>query len=158
MAADTSFNKYFCGRVVQREYTQEFDFEFIPNWTTVTDSSGNVVARYIASYTRNFVTAKAVEQVFRFEGLTRTKAFSTTSDVAVTDLDGNSYSFDLVTKMVDGSSGSRVLIVEEVSVERTPMSPHMWEMVVTRRGYRYYVNGSAITLSPNTPSWASSFV
>ena len=58
---------FFTGRVAQREYSQEFDFEYIPNYTVVT-RDGVEVQRYISSYTRNFVTAKVVEQTFRFTG------------------------------------------------------------------------------------------
>lgn len=143
----------FIGRVIQREYAQEFDFEFVPNYTVVKKDDVEV-ARYISSYTRNFVTAKVIEQTFRFTGLTRTQAFGM-SAVTVTDLGGMSYTVTPKTSITDGSSGSRVMIVEEVSVQRTPVSPHMWEMVVTRRGFRYYVNGTQIL---DGPSWILSYV
>ena len=146
---------FFTGRVAQREYAQEFDFEFIPNYTVVT-RDGVEVSRYISSYTRNFVTAKVVEQTFRFAGCGATDAH-TTSDVTVTDNNNASWTVPMKTKVVDGSSGSRVMIVEEVVVQRIPISPHLWDVVVTRRGFRYYVNGLHIALS-NEPSWISSFV
>lgn len=155
MAVSSTYNPYFTGRVIQQEYTQEFDFEFLPNYTVVT-KDGVEVARYIASYTRNFVTAKVVEQTFRFLGLSRALAFGNGS-VTVADLNGNEYTFGLKSKIVDGSSGSRVMLVEEVNVQRIPISPHLWELVVTRKGYRYYVNGSHISLS-NEPSWISNYV
>ena len=145
----------FTGRVIQREYAQEFDFEFIPNYTVVT-KDGVEIQRYISSYTRNFVTAKVVEQTFRFTGMTREQAFGTAS-ITVSDLAGVSYTFTPKPSVTDGSTGSRVMIVEEVAVQRTPVSPHMWELVVTRRGFKYYVNGSAIAL-PNTPAWIAAYV
>lgn len=146
---------HFTGRVAQREYSQEFDFEFIPNYTVVT-RDGVEVQRYISSYTRNFVTAKVVEQTFRFTGCNAADAHTTTN-VSVTDNNSTTWSVPMKTAIVDGSSGSRVMIVEEVYVQRTPISPHMWEVIVTRRGFKYYVNGSAISLS-NTPAWIADYV
>ena len=146
---------HFTGRVAQREYSQEFDFEFIPNYTVVY-RDGVEVQRYISSYTRNFVTAKVVEQTFRFTGCSAADAHTTTN-VSVTDNNNTTWSVPMKTAIVDGSSGSRVMIVEEVYVQRTPISPHMWEVIVTRRGFKYYVNGSAISLS-NTPAWIADYV
>lgn len=146
---------HFTGRVAQREYSQEFDFEFIPNYTVVT-RDGVEVQRYISSYTRNFVTAKVVEQTFRFTGCSAADAHTTTN-VSVTDNNNTTWSVPMKTAIVDGSTGSRVMVVEEVMVQRTPISPHMWEVIVTRRGFKYYVNGSAITLS-NTPAWIADYV
>ncbi len=146
---------HFTGRVAQREYSQEFDFEYIPNYTVVT-RDGVEVQRYISSYTRNFVTAKVVEQTFRFTGCSAEDAHTTTN-VSVTDNNNTTWSVPMKTAIVDGSTGSRVMIVEEVYVQRTPISPHMWEVIVTRRGFKYYVNGSAISLS-NTPAWIADYV
>lgn len=146
---------FFTGRVAQREYAQEFDFEFIPNYTVVT-RDGVEVQRYISSYTRNFVTAKVVEQTFRFTGCPALDARTTTA-VSVTDNNGTGWSVPMKSAIVDGSSGSRVMVVEEVDVQRIPMSPHMWELVVTRRGYRYYVNGSHFALS-GEPAWMLPYV
>lgn len=146
---------FFTGRVAQREYAQEFDFEFIPNYTVVT-RDGVEVQRYISSYTRNFVTAKVVEQTFRFTGCPALDAHTTTA-VSVTDNNGTGWSVPMKSAIVDGSSGSRVMVVEEVEVQRIPITPHMWEVVVTRRGMKYYVNGSAISLS-NTPTWIGDYV
>lgn len=146
---------HFTGRVAQREYSQEFDFEYIPNYTVVT-RDGVEVQRYISSYTRNFVTAKVVEQTFRFTGCSAADAHTMTN-VSVTDNNSTTWLVPMKTAIVDGSSGSRVMIVEEVYVQRTPISPHMWEVIVTRRGFKYYVNGSAISLS-NTPAWIADYV
>lgn len=146
---------HFTGRVAQREYSQEFDFEFIPNYTVVY-RDGVEVQRYISSYTRNFVTAKVVEQTFRFTGCSAADAHTTTN-VSVTDNNSTTWSVPMKTAIVDGSSGSRVMIVEEVYVQRTPISPHMWEVIVTRRGFKYYVNGDAISLT-NTPAWIADYV
>lgn len=146
---------HFTGRVVQREYSQEFDFEYIPNYTVVT-RDGVEVQRYISSYTRNFVTAKVVEQTFMFTGCSAADAHTTTN-VSVTDNNSTTWSVPMKTAIVDGSTGSRVMIVEEVYVQRTPISPHMWEVIVTRRGFKYYVNGSAISLS-NMPAWIADYV
>lgn len=146
---------HFTGRVVQREYSQEFDFEYIPNYTVVM-RDGVEVQRYISSYTRNFVTAKVVEQTFRFTGCSAADAHTTTN-VSVTDNNNTTWTVPMKTAIVDGSTGSRVMIVEEVYVQRTPISPHMWEVIVTRRGFKYYVNGEAITLS-NTPAWIADYV
>ena len=146
---------HFTGRVAQREYSQEFDFEFIPNYTVVT-RDGVEGQRYISSYTRNFVTAKVVEQTFRFTGCSAADAHTTTN-VSVTDNNSTTWSVPMKTAIVDGSTGSRVMIVEEVYVQRTPISPHMWEVIVTRRGFKYYVNGDAISLT-NTPAWIADYV
>ena len=153
MAVSSTYNKYFTGRVIQKDYAQEFDFEYVPNYSTVT-RDGVEVSRYIASYTRNFVTAKVIEQTFRFLGLTRALAYGTGS-VTVADLNGNEYTFDLKSSITDGASGSRVMITEEVNVQRIPISPHLWELVVTRRGLRYFVNGTQIIAGP---SWISSYM
>lgn len=150
-----SLADHFTGRVAQREYSQEFDFEFIPNYTVVTRDDVEV-QRYISSYTRNFVTAKVVEQTFRFTGCSAADAHMTTN-VSVTDNNNTIWSVPMKTAIVDGSTGSRVMIVEDVYVQRTPISPHMWEVVVTRRGFKYYVNGSAISLT-NTPGWIADYV
>ena len=153
MAVSSEYNPYFTGRVIQRDYAQEFDFEFIPNYSTIT-RNGVEVARYIASYTRNFVTAKVIEQTFRFLGLTRALAFGTGS-VTVADLNGNEYTFTLKSSITDGSSGSRAMVTEEVNVQRIPISPHLWELTVTRRGLRYFVNGTQILAGP---SWIDSYM
>lgn len=144
----------FVGRVVQREYAQEFDFEHIPIYTVIKDENGVEVSRYISGYIRNFVTAKVVEQTFRFTGLTRAQAFGTAA-ITVTDLGGAQYTITPKSSITDGSQGSRVMIIEEVNVQRTPVSPHMWEMVVTRRGFRYYVNGSQFMPGPD---WIAAYV
>ena len=146
---------HFTGRVAQREYSQEFDFEFIPNYTVVT-RDGVEVQRYISSYTRNFVTAKVVEQTFRFTGCSAADAHTTTN-VSVTDNNNTTWSVPMKSAIVDGSSGSRVMVVEEVMVQRIPISPHMWEVTVTRRGFKYYVNGGVISLT-NTPAWIVNYV
>ena len=146
---------HFTGRVAQREYSQEFDFEFIPNYTVVT-RDGVEVQRYISSYTRNFVTAKVVEQTFRFTGCSAADAHTTTN-VSVTDNNSTTWSVPMKTAIVDGSTGSRVMVVEEVMVQRMPISPHMWEVTVTRRGFKYYVNNEAISLT-NTPAWIADYV
>lgn len=146
---------HFTGRVAQREYSQEFDFEFIPNYTVVY-RDGVEVQRYISSYTRNFVTAKVVEQTFRFTGCSAADAHTTTN-VSVTDNNNTPWSVPMKTAIVDGSTGSRVMVVEEVMVQRMPISPHMWEVTVTRRGFKYYVNGEAISLT-NTPAWIANYV
>ena len=146
---------HFTGRVAQREYSQEFDFEYTPNYTVVM-RDGVEVQRYISSYTRAFVTAKVVEQTFRFTGCNATDAHTTTN-VSVTDNAGASWTVPMKTAIVDGSSGSRVMVVEEIYVQRIPITPHMWDVVVTRRGFKYYVNDSAISLS-NTPAWIDNYV
>ena len=153
MAVSSSYNPYFTGRVIQRDYAQEFDFEYVPNYSNVT-RNGVEVARYIASYTRKFVTAKVIEQTFRFLGLKRALAFGTGS-VTVEDLNHSEYTFDLKSSITDDSSGSRVMITEEVNVQRIPISPHLWELVVTRRGLRYFVNGTKII---DGPSWINSYM
>lgn len=136
---------YFCGRVDQREYSQVHDFEF----GTYSNGIGGTVAY------RNLVTARVVEQTFRFEGVPASLAESTGS-VTVTDLGGSSYTFALVSSVTDGSSGSRVFEVESVQVSRSRASPHMRTITVTRRATRYYLNGSRITLS-NEPTWADEY-
>lgn len=136
---------YFCGRVDQREYSQVHDFEF----GTYSNGIGGTVAY------RNLVTARVVEQTFRFEGVPASLAESTGS-VTVTDVGGSSYTFALVSSVTDGSSGSRVFEVESVQVSRARASPHMWTITVTRRATRYYLNGSRITLS-NEPTWADEY-
>lgn len=157
MAVSSTYNPYFIGRVLQREYAQEFDFEYIPNYSTLTDSdTGEVIRQWIASYTRNFVAAKVVEQTFRFTGLTRALAFGT-SAITVADLNNNEYTITPKTSITDGSSGSRTMIVEEVAVQRTPVSPRMWDLTVTRKGFRYFLNGTHLSLS-DEPSWISSYV
>ena len=136
---------YFCGRVDQREYSQVHDFEF----GTYSNGIGGTVAY------RNLVTARVVEQTFRFEGVPPSLA-ETTESVTVTDVGGTSYTFALVSSVTDGSSGSRVFEVESVQVSRSRASPHMRTITVTRRATRYYLNGSQIKLA-NEPAWASGY-
>lgn len=136
---------YFCGRVEQREYSQVHDFEF----GTYSNGIGGTGAY------RNLVTARVVEQTFRFEGVPSSLAESTGS-VTVTDVGGASYTFAIKSSVTDGSTGSRVFEVESVSVQRARMSPHMGALSVTRRATRYYLNGAKIALS-NEPAWADGY-
>lgn len=145
---------FFTGRVEQREYAQELDFEFTPNYVVVT-KDGVEVSRYVSSYTRSFVTAKVVEQTFRFTGCTASDAAGT-SDVSVTDNGGTSWTVPMQSSITDGSSGARAMVVEAVQVQRVPISPRMWEVTVTRRGMRYFLNGVPLSLS-NTPSWIGGY-
>ena len=145
---------YFCGKVDQREYSHVHDFEYVPNYVNITDKDGNTTT-HISSYTRNLVTARVVEQTFRFEGVPDSLAESTGS-VTVTDVGGASYTFALVSSVTDGSSGSRVFEVESVQVSRARTTPHMRTITVTRRATRYFLNGSRITLS-NEPTWADEY-
>lgn len=136
---------YFCGRVDQREYSQVHDFEF----GTYSNGIGGTGAY------RNLVTARVVEQTFRFEGVPASLAESTGS-VTVTDVGGASYTFALISSVTDGSSGSRVFEVESVQVYRARTTPHMRTIIVTRRATRYFLNGSKIELS-NEPTWANEY-
>lgn len=131
---------YFCGRVDQREYSGVFDFEY-----------GTVSTGVVSSAYRNLVTARTVEQTFRFEGVPASLVDSTAS-VTVADIGGKSYTFAPFCSFTDGSTGTRVFEVESVNVSRVRMSPHMWELTVTRRGVRYYVNGTKLNLA-NEPAW-----
>ena len=133
---------YFCGRVEQREYAQVHDFEF----GTYANGLGGTGAY------RNLVTARVVEQTFRFEGVPASLADSRAS-VTVTDVGGSSYTFAPSSSVTDGSSGSLVFEVESVQVSRARMSPRMWTLAVVRRAVRYYLNGERIALS-NEPAWA----
>lgn len=130
-----SYSSAYVGRVVQHEYPQVFDFEY----------AGGV---------RSLVTAKVVEQTFRFNGLTRALAFGT-SPITVTDINGSSYTFTPLTSITDGSYGTRVMVSEEVSVQRIAISPHLWDLVVTRRGSRYFVNGTKVV---DGPAWIANYV
>lgn len=136
---------YFCGRVEQREYAQVHDFEF----GTYANGIGGTGAY------RNLVTARVVEQTFRFEGVPASLADSRAA-VTVTDVGGAQYTFAPANSFTDGSSGSMVYEVESVSVQRPRVSPHMWAIVVVRRGARYYLNGTHIALS-NEPAWAAAY-
>lgn len=136
---------YFCGRVDQREYSQVHDFEF----GTYSNGIGGT------GVYRNLVTARVVEQTFRFEGVPASLAESTGS-VTVSDVGGASYTFAPVSSVTDGSSGSRVFEVESVQVSRARATPHMRTLTVTRRATRYYLNGSRIALA-NEPAWASAY-
>lgn len=136
---------YFCGRVDQREYSQVHDFEF----GTYSNGIGGTGAY------RNLVTARVVEQTFRFEGVPASLAESTGS-VTVSDVGGASYTFAPVSSVTDGSTGSRVFEVESVQVSRARATPHMRTLTVTRRATRYYLNGSRIALA-NEPAWASAY-
>ena len=136
---------YFCGRVEQREYAQVHDFEF----GTYANGLGGTGAY------RNLVTARVVEQTFRFEGVPASLAESTAA-VTVTDVGGNSYTFKPLSSFTDGSTGTLVYEVENVQVSRARMSPHMWALVVVRRAVRYFLNGERIALS-NEPSWANGY-
>ena len=151
--ASSALNPYFTGQVIQHEYARMEDFEFVPNYGTITDSNG-VTTRYVGSYSRTLVTAHVVEQTFRFEGLSHSLAHTQESQT-VTDASGASWTVPMVGSYTDGSSGSRVFEQESVEVIREPMSPHMWSVTVTRRGTRYKANGTTIIIPP---SWASGIV
>lgn len=136
---------YFCGRVGQREYACVYDFEF-----------GTVSGGIVSSAYRNLVVARTVEQTFRFEGVPASLVDSSAS-VTVSDVGGKSYTFAPVCSFTDGSTGSRVFEVESVNVARVRMSPHMWELTVTRRGVRYFINGTRLPLV-NEPAWLSAIL
>lgn len=145
---------YFCGRVEQREYSQVHDFEYVPNYVNITNPDGTTTTR-VTSYTRNLVTARVVEQTFRFEGVPASAAESTGS-ATVTDVGGASYTVPLASSVTDGSTGSRVFEVESVQVSRSRTTPHMRTITVTRRATRYYLNGTRIALA-NEPAWAADY-
>ena len=149
----SSLNPYFTGMVIQHEYARQEDFEFIPNYTSVTDQNG-VTTQYVSSYTRNLVTAHVVEQSFRFEGLNYEMAHTKVAQT-VTDASGATWTVPMENSWTDGSHGSRVFEKESVEVTREPMSPHMWVVTVVRRGTRYKLNGTSII---NPPTWAADIV
>lgn len=146
---------YFCGLPGQRESTGEFDFVHTPIYQSITHEDGTV-DKFIVGYNREFVTVTTVEQVFRFEGLPANLAFSRDT-VTVTDVNGASYTFALEPSITDGSNGTRVMPVETVDVQRNRMTPHMWELVVTRRGMRYFCNGSRLVMAAE-PAWLTAIL
>ena len=105
---------------------------------------------------RTVLIAYTVEQRFLFEGMPRADAFSQSS-VTVSDVGGASYTFTPKTSATDGSSGYAICPQEFVEVQRERMTPHLWRMIVVRRGtklVRRYMNGTETTIF-NAPSWAS---
>lgn len=139
--ADTLAAK-FNGKVAQSEYSQIVMLESGTTGTTV------------QSFWRNLVTSRTVEQVFTFEGCTFAEAHYAGS-VTVTDIDNTSYTLNTVGSVTDGSTGSATFPVEEVTVERRRVSPHMWTLEVRRKGMAYYVNGTKLTYpeSIKPPKW-----
>lgn len=131
----------FCGQVEEREYAQVNAVEMIPTY---------LVDGVAQGFTRHKFTTRTKEQTFRFEGLTDAQAHSTAS-VAVSDVSGTSYTVPMAGSVTDGSEGSAAFEIEVVEVSRRRISPHMWEVVVTRRGSALYDNG---TKTISAPSWA----
>ena len=144
MEGDTRAN-FFNGRVTEREYSQFVAKETVP-------------AVYVdgvpVSWTTNTYTARYKEQVFSFEGLTEAQA-NDTSAITVTDVSGTQYTFTPQTSIVDGNSGSASFEQESVEVERSRMSPHMFKLIVARRGGELRRNNSVITSAPAWTGWSS---
>lgn len=139
---------YFTGMPAQREYSQVYDLAITPVYQTITDSQGHVTKNQVGMI-RELVTCQIKEQVFRFEGAGYTDAH-TTGSITVVDVNNVSYTFNCSPSVSDGSSGTRVMVKEEVEVRRERMSPHMWIVEVVRKGYRYYLNGRLLI---NGPTW-----
>lgn len=131
----------FCGQVEEREYSQVHGVEMTPTY---------LVDGVPQGFTRTLAVTRTKEQTFRFEGLTDAQAHSTAS-VTVTDVSGTSYTVPMKGSVTDGSIGSAAFETEIVEVSRRRISPHLWEVVVTRRGSALYVNG---VVSIAAPSWA----
>ena len=133
-----TISECFCGKVEEREYSQIIGVEMVP-------------AVYVdgkpTSWRRNLAIAKTTEQIFRFEGLTDSQAH-TASAVTVTDVSGSSYTVPMAGSVTDGSSGTAAFEKESVSVSRRRISPHLWEVVVVRRGAALFVNGSCVVPAP----------
>ena len=141
-----SLADFFVGKMEQREYSGEFDFEFIPQYSTV-----DGVQRCVG-YQRNLVTYRTVEQEFRFRGVPPS-LIDNTGSVTVTDVGGAQYTFNTKSSWTDGSSGSRVMEVDSVNVSRIRTSPHTREMVVVRRGTRYWLNGTLLSMTGEPSGW-----
>ena len=150
---ENSLAPFFTGSVRQHEYVRVEDFEFVPTYVTNTHTDGST-SKYVSAYSRNLVTAHVVEQVFTFEGLSFEMAHTKISQ-NVKDASESSWTVPMVGSFTDGSDGSRVFEKEVVEVTREPMSPHLWRVVVMRRGTRYKVNN---TNRIDPPSWASGIV
>lgn len=131
----------FCGQVEEREYSQINAVEVVA--TTMVDGVPT-------AFTRKAYTTRTKEQTFRFEGLTDAQAHSTAS-VTVADVSGTSYTVPMKGGVTDGSTGTAAFETEIVEVSRRRISPHMWEVVVTRRGSALYEGN---TLKIAAPSWA----
>lgn len=131
----------FCGQVEEREYAQVNAVEVVA--TAMVDGVPT-------GYTRKSYTTRTKEQTFRFEGLTDAQAHSTSS-VTVADVSGTSYTVPMAGSVTDGSTGTAAFETEIVEVSRRRTSPHMWEVVVTRRGSALY-EGAEKKIS--APSWA----
>ena len=135
----------FFDGVSEREYSQFVAKETVP-------------AVYVdgvpTSWRTDAYTARYKEQVFRFEGLTDSQAHDT-SAVTVTDVAGAQYTITPATSITDGSSGSASFEQEVVEVDREHMSPHLWRMIVTRRGGQLFRNGTSIVSPPAWTGWSS---
>ena len=128
----------FNGRVSQREYSSALAVEYF------------VLAR-------TYIVHLTVEQVFTFEGLTETQANNTES-VVVEDVGGTSYTVPFKQSFTDGSTGYAICPQEQVEVQRERMSPHLWRVIVTRRGSRLMRYGQATSMIFDAPDWAKPYL
>ena len=133
--ADTLADK-FTGKVEQQEFTQIVGVDSGISGTTV------------QVFWRHLISARSMEQVFRFEGCTYAEAH-TTQSITVKDIGGATYTFTPQGSVTDGSSGTLALPKEEVRVARVRVSPHMWNLEVRRTGTAYYSDNSKIINAPN---------
>lgn len=144
MAAPTR-EDMFNGRVTEREYSQFVAKETVPS---------TYIDGVPVSWTTNTYTARYKEQTFTFEGLTEAQANDTTA-ITVTDASGVQYTFTPQASITDGSSGSASFERQAVEVERSMMSPHMYKLIVTRRGGELRKNNAVEIYAPTWTGWSS---
>lgn len=127
-----SLNAYYCGCQSKRSYSQVVNMEFAPSYYLDGKPMGFFRVLYISD---------CYEETYVFEGVPESLK-DATGPVTVTDVDG-SHTLNLSNSVVDGSTGTAVIIKESVSVRRTRMSPHMWRIEVTHYRANLLMNGVA---------------
>lgn len=132
-----SLAEYYCGCQSKRSYSQVVHMEFTPSYYLNGKPMGFFRILYVSD---------CYEETYLFEGVPDSLK-DTTGSVTVADV-GGSHTLSLSNSVVDGSTGTAVLIKETVSVRRTRMSPHMWRIEVTHYRANLLKNGAVQWAAP----------
>ena len=135
--AGFSFATYYNGRSRQREYS---------SFLALVYESGARVA----------YTAKHLLQVFTFVGVPDANAFTEVphnTPIEVVDISGTRHNVSIQNYLSETSGGYAPFIHEQVDVERTPMSPRLWVVTVSRTCSELYRNGVLQTAQGQITPW-----
>lgn len=86
-------------------------------------------------------TAKHLVQTFTFIGVPESLAFAEYDSLSVADITGTTHSIAVKSYLSETSGGYAPFIHVQIEVDRQRMSPHLWNVSVTRTCSEMYRNG-----------------